>query len=252
MAVSTEVMTARQEVSFAQLERMAVSVAKSGMFGCKTTEQAMTLMLLAQSEGVHPMRAVQEYHIISGRPAMRADAMLSRFQQAGGRVAWTAHTDARVAGTFSHPAGGTLEIDWTIERAKAAGLAGRDTWKSYPRQMLRARCISEGVRAVYPGIAVGVYTVEEAQDMEPVNVTPAATVAEAVQQTANARPLTAEEVGEHMVAIAAAAPGEPLRVAFGSAWKHAKAAADFVAQHEFQTAYDARKAALADAAEVPS
>jgi hypothetical protein len=33
--------------------------------------------------------------------------------------------------------------------------------------MLRARCISEGVRTVYPGIAVGVYTVEEVQDMQP-------------------------------------------------------------------------------------
>jgi hypothetical protein len=33
---------------------MAASVAKSGMFGCKTPEQAMSLMLMAQADGVHP------------------------------------------------------------------------------------------------------------------------------------------------------------------------------------------------------
>jgi hypothetical protein len=33
--------------------------------------------------------------------------------------------------------------------------------------MLRARCISEGIRAVYPGCVVGVYTPEEVQDFQP-------------------------------------------------------------------------------------
>jgi hypothetical protein len=32
--------------------------------------------------------------------------------------------------------------------------------------MLRARCISEGIRAVYPGCVVGVYTPEEVQDFQ--------------------------------------------------------------------------------------
>lgn len=54
---------------------------------------------------------------------------------------------------------------WTIARARAIGLAGKDNWKHYPRNMLRARCISEAVRAVYPGISTGIYTVEEVQDM---------------------------------------------------------------------------------------
>jgi hypothetical protein len=37
--------------------------------------------------------------------------------------------------------------------------------------MLRARCISEGIRAVYPGCVVGVYTPEEVQDFQPAPVT---------------------------------------------------------------------------------
>jgi hypothetical protein len=33
--------------------------------------------------------------------------------------------------------------------------------------MLRARCISEGIRTIYPGVAIGTYTPEEAEDMAP-------------------------------------------------------------------------------------
>jgi hypothetical protein len=51
--------------------------------------------------------------------------------------------------------------------AQDAGLTRNPTWKSYPRQMLRARCISEGIRTVFPGCVVGTYTPEEAVDMEP-------------------------------------------------------------------------------------
>ena len=71
-----------------QIERMAISVAKSGLFGVKNPDQAMALMLIAQAEGLHPAIAARDYHIINGRPALRADAMLARFQNAGGRVEW--------------------------------------------------------------------------------------------------------------------------------------------------------------------
>lgn len=151
-------------VPVADIERMARAVAQSNLFGVKTPEQAMALMLVAQAEGMHPAIAARDFHVIDGRPALKADAMLARFQQAGGKVRWTAYTNERVAGVFSHPAGGEVEIDWTITQARQAGIAGKKVWTQYPRQMLRARVISEGVRTVFPGVAVGVYTVEEVQD----------------------------------------------------------------------------------------
>ena len=151
-----------------QVERMAVAVAKSGLFGVKTPDQAMALMLISQAEGLHPALAARDYHVINGRPTLRADAMLARFQTAGGRVEWGEYTDTRVVGTFSHPSGGSVRVEWTTKMAQDAGLTRNPTWKSYPRQMLRARCISEGIRTVFPGVVVGTYTPEEAADMEPV------------------------------------------------------------------------------------
>lgn len=150
-----------------QIERMALAVAKSGLFGVKTPDQAMALMLVAQAEGMHPAIAARDYHVINGRPTLRADAMLARFQQAGGKVEWGEYTDRKVVGTFSHPQGGSVRIEWTTDMAASAGLTRNPTWKSYPRQMLRARCISEGIRTIYPGVAIGTYTPEEAEDMAP-------------------------------------------------------------------------------------
>ena len=150
-----------------QIERMALAVAKSGLFGVKTPDQAMALMLVAQAEGMHPAIAARDYHVINGRPTLRADAMLARFQQAGGKVEWGEYTDTRVVGTFAHPQGGSVRIEWTTKMAQDAGLTRNPTWKAYPRQMLRARCISEGIRTIYPGVAIGTYTPEEAEDMAP-------------------------------------------------------------------------------------
>lgn len=152
--------------SITDMQTMALAVAQSGLFGVKTKEQALALMLLCQAEGMHPMIAARDYHIIDGRPSLKADAMLARFQQSGGKVAWQTMTDEAVVGVFSHPQGGEVTIDWTMLRAKTAQLGGKGNWLKYPRQMLRARVISEGIRATYPACCVGVYTPEEVMDFE--------------------------------------------------------------------------------------
>jgi hypothetical protein len=152
-------------VPVADIEKMAVAIAKSKMFGMKTADEAFALMLIAQAEGMHPAIAARDYHVIQGRPTLKADAMLARFQNAGGKVQWDVYTDAEVTGTFSHPSGGSLKLTWTFAQASKIGLTGKDNWKNYPRAMLRARCISEGIRTVYPGCVVGTYTAEEIEEI---------------------------------------------------------------------------------------
>lgn len=153
-------------LNFSEKEKLAIAIAKSGLFGMKTPDQALVLMALCEAEGLHPAIAVRDYHIIQGRPALKSDAMLARFQAAGGKVNWSTYTDTEVSGTFSHPQGGSATVTWTIEQAKNAGLTSKDNWRMYPRAMLRARVISEGIRTVYPGVSVGVYTPEEIEDFD--------------------------------------------------------------------------------------
>lgn len=153
-------------VPFNEQERMAEAIAQSGMFGLKDKVAVLALMAVAQAEGRHPASVAKDYHIIQNRPALKSDAMLARFQQAGGTVQWTTYTDEKVSGIFSHPQGGSLEVTWTLAQAKSIGLATKDNWKLYPRAMLRARVVSEGIRSVYPAVIVGEYTVEEVQDFD--------------------------------------------------------------------------------------
>ena len=154
-------------VPLSDMQQMAKIGVESNFFGIKKPTEAMALMLIAQAEGKHPATVFSQYHVIQGRPALKADAMLARFQQAGGAVQWTERTDKACAATFSHPQGGKCEVRWTLDDAKRAGLLnGKSNWTQYPRQMLSARVVSEGVRAVFPGVLGGFYTPEEVSQFE--------------------------------------------------------------------------------------
>ena len=164
------------------VEALAVASTKTGFFpGVKTKEDALVLMMLSQAEGLHPMQALRMFHVINGRPVMRADAMLARFQQAGGKVKWLASTATECVALFSSPGvDGAFESSWSIAKATAAGLTNNPTWKKFPDAMLRARTVSDGIRATMPAVVVGLYTPEEAEDFEPKRVEVKVVEAEAV------------------------------------------------------------------------
>ena len=153
--------------TIADIERMALSMSKSGLFpGMRTPDQAIALMLLAHAEGMHPAIAARDFDVIQGRQAKKAEAMMRDFMRSGGKVDWHELTDTAAEATFSHPQGGSLKLRWDMDRAKKADLGGKDMWRKYPRQMLRARLISEGVRTVFPLATSGMYVPEEVRDID--------------------------------------------------------------------------------------
>lgn len=131
-----------------------------GGLGLKTIEQARAIALRAMVTQTNPFDVAAEYHVLGNRLSMRADAMLSRFQQAGGAVRWLKYDDAEVKGLFTAPDKNQLEVGLTFESAASKGWV-TDTYKKYPRAMLRARVISEAVRTLWPSIITGIYTPEE-------------------------------------------------------------------------------------------
>ncbi len=159
-------------VPISDLERMAAVMAKSSMFR-KNPEQIISLMLIAQAEGLHPATAALEYDIIDGKPALKSQSALARFQRAGGKVTWLVRTEAEATATFSHPQSSDVTVTWNMERAQQQGLAGKDNWKKQPGIMLQWRTVAEGVRVCYPACLNRMYTDVEVQDMKPMrNVTP--------------------------------------------------------------------------------
>lgn len=173
-------------IPYQEITQMANAIVKSGLFGLQSETQAIALMLIAQAEGQHPAIAARDYHIIQNKPALKADAMLARFQSQGGKVKFLELSDNRCAATFWHPSiESPVTIDWDINRAKRAEIFREKSrsgetgmWIKYPRQMLRARVISEGVRTVCPAACNCMYTPEEVID-----------IAESASETATAKPV---------------------------------------------------------------
>lgn len=158
-------LTTTKEYSVQEITQIGQIFAKSGMYGIKSPEMAMTLMFQAQAEGIHPCKAMQEYHVINGKPSLSSQAMLARFQLAGGTAKWIKRTSTEATLYVSHKQGGELEVTWNIDRAKRAGLLGNPSWTKYPEAMLSARCISEAIRAVFPACLGGMYSIEEEEDI---------------------------------------------------------------------------------------
>lgn len=150
----------------AELQVMADNVYQSGMFGLKNKNQVYTLMLIAQSEGLHPIEAVQQYNVINGLPAMKTIEKHTRFNKSGGKLKWIETTDKIAKAEMTHPSyDGVYLSEFTIEEANLMGLTNRDNWKKMPKKMLMARCLSSGINAIAPDCLGNVkYTVEDIQD----------------------------------------------------------------------------------------
>ena len=150
---------------------MGSMIAESGMFGCQKHEQGMVLAMQCLAEGKAPLELAKTYHIVEGKLSMRADAMLGRFLTTGGKVKWLERSNTKVSANFSHGDNENVLIEASLEDMKKNGVAMDKTgkylkanWQKFPRQMLTARVISEGVRLLAPQLIAGVYTPEEVQD----------------------------------------------------------------------------------------
>ena len=149
----------------AQLQIMAKAVTESGLFGLKNQNQAFTLMMIAEAEGIPAVKAVQIYSIINGMPSLKSTEVQARFQKSGGKIQWIETTDKKAVCKMSHPDGGEYTSEFSIEMAKQMGLSEKDNWKKMPKQMLMARAITAGVRALYPACLNNMYSDMEAIDM---------------------------------------------------------------------------------------
>jgi len=153
------------------IEVLGEIVAKSRIFNCESIEQGKIMAWECLARRTPPLQLKETYHLINtGQGAaltMRADAMLAGFLSIGGRHRILQRDGDRAAVELSH-AGQTVAFECTYADAKEAGLTEgkkgeKENWSS-PRQrmqMLWARVISDGVRAMAPQVCAGKYTPED-------------------------------------------------------------------------------------------
>lgn len=131
-----------------------------------TAANITAAILTGQEIGIQPMAALRSIDVIQGTPAMRAIALRALVQSKGHEV-WVVEqnaTRAIVAGK-RHGSDKEQKSTWTMDRARALGLVGKDNWKKQPEAMLVARATSELCRLIAADVILGIpYSVEELED----------------------------------------------------------------------------------------
>lgn len=148
-----------------QIKELGSTLIASGLLpdGVKKPESAVAIMVKGAEIGLSAMYALSHIAIINGKPAMSAEAMLALVQRSGHRIRIVETTSEKcaVVGVRREDPKHPTRIEWTMEDAKRAQLAGKGPWKTYPRAMLRSRAISELCRATFADVLSGVSYVPE-------------------------------------------------------------------------------------------
>ena len=183
--MTTALITNRANEIYAKIENPMTAIAelgnmfhKSGIMGVATPGDGAVVALTCMCEGITPLEFAKTYHIINGRPSMRADMMHAKFRGAGGKVTWiNMGDDGKAAEATFEFDGQSAQIKYTIEDARNVvgdKLDKADSnWRKDRGAMLRARLITKAIRILAPELIAGVYTPEELEDSGAVS-TPAA------------------------------------------------------------------------------
>lgn len=152
--------------SYDDAERVARAMVASGFFqDTKQISQALVKILAAREIGLGPFAGMIGVHIIQGKPAFGANIMASMVKSSGRynyRV--TEMTEKNCSIEFMEFFAGKWQTigvsSFNLDDAKRAGTKNLD---KFPRNMLFARAMSNGVRWYCPDIMNGsvVYTPEE-------------------------------------------------------------------------------------------
>ena len=144
---------------------MAGVLIKSNMLpgGIRTQEQAVAVILKGHELGLQPMQSFALIHVISGKPTASSEFMLGLLARGGVTWNWIEKGDnGKAIIEFRREGFEPVCGTFTKEEAQQARLTGKDTWKNYPANMLRARAVANGARMIGPDLLMGMsYTPEE-------------------------------------------------------------------------------------------
>ena len=126
-------------------------------------EEAAAAILYGDEVGFSPTMALQNIHVISGKPGMHARAMVALVQARGHQV-WTEEaspTKVVVAGR-RRGSDHVERSEWTIAKARQAGYTTNKKYEQAPEDMLYARSASTVCRRIAADALAGLaYSVEE-------------------------------------------------------------------------------------------
>ena len=185
-------------MSMSDLDGIGKLLAQTEMFGTKNPAEGFVIAAMCHQDGISYRKWMEDYHFIKGRVSKRADAILADFIRSGGTIKIVRRNEDGAEIELSRNGSSyTSKITWRdcvnepfvyngkesdVVAALASGNTGslkiKDKY-STPRsrmQMMWARTVSDGVRALAPDCCQGFYTPEEMEDVVVVDGAPALSV----------------------------------------------------------------------------
>lgn len=205
-----------------ELQFLGTVLSQSQLFGANNPAEGLAIVAMCHQKRISWMDFMQNFHMIKGRVSKKTDAILADFHRLGGSHEIIERSDTKAEAKFilgknKYPSkitwedcqnepfiyeGKESDVVAQIEAGNKDKLRMKPKYRT-PRarmQMLWARCVSDGVRAVAPECVQGIYTPEEVEDFtDETNNTPVAQPIQ-VQGTVSPSPVAAAP------APAAAAP----------------------------------------------
>jgi hypothetical protein len=153
--------TELKKMEFSEMSQMGKVFAESGMFAdANSSAQAIVKIQAGQEIGISPFSAMSGIHIIQGKPAIGAGLMAATVKGSGKYDYKVVSMDeVKCSIDFYQGKENIGNSTFTIEEARRAGTKNLD---KYPKNMLFARAMSNGVKWFTPDVFNGsVYTPEE-------------------------------------------------------------------------------------------
>lgn len=168
--------------SLEEMKKWAITIIDSGLLpdSISEPEQVITIVQHGKELGLTPHIAMNNIHVIAGRPVISSSMLGAMLKKHG--VEWTIEEDfkgfkdensvegrrtsykffwkSKVTGTVLDT---TFSITWA--QMELAGYTSKQNWAKYPKEMMRARCLTYGVRALFPEVFLGLYSDIEINDI---------------------------------------------------------------------------------------
>jgi hypothetical protein len=154
-------LTTVTQLPLTEVMSIGKAFAESGMFAdTKSAAQAIVKIQAGQEIGIPPFAAMTGIHIIQGKPTIGAGLIASRVKGSGKYDYKVIQQDEKICSIdFYQGVNKIGNSAFTIEDAKKAGTKNLD---KFPKNMLFARAISNGVKWFCPDVFSGpVYVPQE-------------------------------------------------------------------------------------------
>jgi len=152
--------------------------ANSGLFSdIKKASQAVVKIMAGKELGLTPFQSMASIYIVNGKLALTSGAMSSRVKKSKRYdyvVTKLDETECQIDFFDLSQKDERVKIGtsiFTVKDAARCGLANKETFKSYPKNMLFARALSNGARFYCPDAICGYYEESELYDMAPAEPT---------------------------------------------------------------------------------